>query len=339
MLKKVKEMNVHFYSFIFLCLFLFAVKGFSQTPDSTPVPGETRSSADLIHFGDLIEIDVIGSFEFDWRGGLGPEGFLYGFDKVEAEIYGLCKSEAELSALLEPEYAKTLNHPKVVVRILDRSNRAVAFLDGAIKFPQRFQIKRPVNLNELLILSGGLTDNASGEISIFRPQNLNCQASVPVPAEQFVNASSESGPNILRIKISDLLRGLKEANPQILSGDIITVVEAFPIYVIGGVNAPKQISSRSQMTLTRAIATAGGLAKEAEGSSATIFRREGNESRVIEADLEKIRAGTAADPILKAFDIIEVPQKGRPKRKFPPVIDKRIGPGNANGKLPLRIID
>lgn len=336
MRKKVREMNVHYYSFVLLCLFLLAVNAVSQTP---PIASETQLGADLVHFGDLIEVDVIGSFEFDWRGKLNPEGFLDGFDKVENPVFGLCKSESELSSLLEREYSKTLRDPKVAVRILDRSNRALAFLDGAVKFPQRFQIKRPVYLNELLILSGGLTDNASGEVSIFRPRNLSCQAENTVPAEKFVKASADGGSQVSTIRISDLLKGSKDANPQILSGDLITVVAANPIYVIGGVNAPKQISSRSQMTLTRAIATAGGLAKDADGAKATIFRREANESRVIEADLGSIKAGKADDPVLKAFDIVEVPQKGRAKNRFPPVIDRRVEFGNTNGKLPLRIID
>ena len=33
------------------------------------------SRPDLIHFGDVIDVDVVGSLEFDWRGGLTPEGF------------------------------------------------------------------------------------------------------------------------------------------------------------------------------------------------------------------------------------------------------------------------
>jgi protein involved in polysaccharide export with SLBB domain len=116
------------------------------------------------------------------------------------------------------------------------------------------------------------------------------------------------------------------------------VSEAFPVYVIGGVNSPQQIAMRNQLTLSRAIATAGGLAKEGN-TNITIFRREGRESRVIQADLDKITAGQAEDPPLKAFDIVDVPQKGKPSRVRPPVIDSTLSRGLSLGSLPLRVVD
>ena len=129
--------------------------------------------ANLVHFGDLVEVDVIGSYEYDWRGSLTPEGYLDGLDTLENQIYALCQTEAALSAAVEKELSKTLRNPKVEVRILDRSNRAVAFLSGAVRSPKRFQIKRKVQLSELLVLSGGITDRSSGEISIFRPATMS----------------------------------------------------------------------------------------------------------------------------------------------------------------------
>jgi protein involved in polysaccharide export with SLBB domain len=90
--------------------------------------------------------------------------------------------------------------------------------------------------------------------------------------EKFVSGQdSERRSSYINIKISDLLRGKKEANPQILSGDIITVVEAEPIYVTGGVVNPKQIASRAQITLSRAVASAGGLTKNANAGKVTVF--------------------------------------------------------------------
>lgn len=314
---------------------IFFLSACSVFPQST-ASADSLDEANLVHLGDVIEVDVLGSFEFDWRGGLNPEGFLDGIDKIESPIYALCRSEGEIAAAVEKEYSKILRDPKVSVRILDRSNRAVAYLDGAVRTPYRFQIKRLVRLNELIVLSGGITDKASGEITIFRPQSLNCNSRRAAP-DEFVKASSSTGSETISIKISDLIRGVKDANPEILSGDIVNVAEAYPIYIIGGVNAPGQISSRVQTTLARAIASAGGVAKEGDQSKVTIFRRSGSAQEIIERDLGKIRAGQASDPNLKPYDIVEVPQKGRPKRKFPPVVS-----GDRSGrlaKLPLRIVE
>src|SRR5687768_12510566 len=110
---------VQYFLSIFVGLFLAAAPAFAQ-----------NDQAALVHFGDLIEVDVVGSLEYDWRGSLNPEGFLDGLDSVPNQVYGLCQSEAGLSAAIEKEL-KFLNNPKVTVRILDRSNRAVAFLSGA----------------------------------------------------------------------------------------------------------------------------------------------------------------------------------------------------------------
>ena len=298
---------------------------------------ETPSQANLIHQGDVVEVDVVGSFEYDWRGPLTPEGFLEGLDSLEDQIYALCRSEDEVATIVQAAFSKILRDPKVSVRIIDRSNRAVSFLTGAVRTPTRFQIKRPVHLNELLILSGGITDRSSGEISIFRPANLSCTDSRRNTEGEFLKASQPGGAETLNVKISDILRGDPAANPRIQSGDIVTVSEALPVYVIGGVNSPQQISLRNQLTLSRVVSMAGGLAKEGN-SNIKIFRREGRETRVIEADLVKITASEAEDPVLKPFDIVDVPEKGKPARARPPVIDsasRSVGLSN----LPLRIVD
>ncbi|MDQ3798901.1 MAG: SLBB domain-containing protein, partial [Acidobacteriota bacterium] len=237
-------------------------------------------------------------------------------------------------------------------RVLDRSGRPVSVLYGAVKTPQRFQIQRSVRLNELIILSGGITERASGEIQIFRPRYMSCQTEKKSEETKtalddekrtsFVSTRREdNGSTYINIKITDLLAGKSDANPLILTGDIVTILEAEPIYIIGGVASPKQISSRSRMTISRAIATAGGLTKDADPTKITIFRRggSGRESRTIEVNLDAVKAEKAEDVVLQAFDIVDVPQKGRGKRRFPPVI-RAVEGGEKNAlNLPLRIVD
>jgi polysaccharide export outer membrane protein len=340
--------------YIFLCIFCLQSLFFAQTPTpeniSANSPAEiAKIEANLIHLGDLIEVDIIGSTEYDWRGTLNPEGYLNGIDFIENSIYALCRSEETVAADVAKGYSKLLRNPQVAVRILDRSNRPQAILYGAIKTPQRFQIKRPISLNELIVVSGGFTDKVNGEIQIFRQQNLNCfqgvtEKNAPTAetennAEKFVTASQANGSNYINIKISDILTGKKEFNPQILDGDIITVLEAQPIYIIGGVEHPKQISSRLQITLTRAIDSAGGLAKNADSKKIMIFRHEDNETKIIETDLDKIKTKQADDISLQAFDIVEVTQNGHEKRKFPPILKVIDTTEKNTEKLPLRIID
>jgi protein involved in polysaccharide export with SLBB domain len=350
----------HYFS-VFLLINLFGQSFVFGQADPLPPPLENPTSKnekikpvqisadDLVHFGDLIEVDVLGSFEYDWRGTLTPEGFL---DKVEfgdKSFYGLCRDVDKIAEDIEKEYGKFLREPKVEVRILDRSKRPNAFIYGAVKTQQRFSIKRPVKLNELIILSGGITDRASGEIQIFRSPSASCSQflntveTVESPEnqqkERFLNASQDNGAQFINIKISDLLKGKEEFNPQILSGDTITIQEAKPIYVIGGVNNPKTISSREEFTLSRAIASAGSLTKDAEEKNITIIRREGTQTKIINADLSKVKKGEEDDVLLKPYDIVDVPQKGRKNRVYSQIPGEFDPKQENNLKLPLVIID
>lgn len=319
----------------FVAIMLPGVINAQASPSTTQ--SERQAETELIHFGDLVDVDVVGSFEYDWRGTLTPEGFLDGLERSEEQIYALCRSERDVAVNIAHEYGKSLRDPNVVVRIVDRSNRAAAILYGAVKSPQRFQIRRSVKLNELLALSGGITETASGTILIFRPRELNCinrkaEATVAVGAREAIPSSST-----LTIKIKELLEGKSEANPEILSGDVITVVESPPIYVLGAVNNPRQVMSRSEIRLSQAITEAGGAIKSAR--EVTIYRRGNGGSTVIEADLKKIDSGEMEDVELKAYDVVEVIQKGDQKRKFAPRVS--ASPLYTTGvfRLPMRVID
>lgn len=290
-----------------------------------------RSQDDLVHQGDVIDVDVIGSFEFDWRGRLSSDGSLDGFNSYGAPIFGQCRSETSISADIAKALSKFLRDPKVVVKIIDRAGRPVVILDGAVKTPYRFQLHRTVRLRELIVLSGGIRDDASGDIQIFRPPSLNCSDS-----KNASDIGSSNGSPVINITIKELISGDPNADPIIRSGDIITVRIADVIYLIGGVADPKQISSRETTTLSRAIASAGGLSKQADSGRISIYRRENGVTSVIETDLKKIQSGETADPQLKGFDIVEVAVKGAEKRKVPPMIADRK---NSRESSPLRIVD
>jgi len=280
-----------------------------------------------VHFGDIVDVDFVGGFEFDWRGGITTDGNLDGLAEADEPIFALCKTETEIAAAVAKAYGKILREPQVVVRIVDKSNRAVVQLYGAVKTPVRFKLMRPAELRELLVLAGGLTDDASGEITLFRPRDVGCDANV---------VKGDPASQTLKIAVADMITG--KANPEILSGDVITVERASAVYVIGAVNNPRPIYSRSELTVSRAIATAGGLAKEADGRHVTILRREGGDTRSMEVDLAEAKINAQKDVVLKAFDIIDVASRGGGKRKLPPSREQ-IGSNPNRPQVPLRIVD
>lgn len=284
------------------------------------------SPTDRIHPGDLIEIDELGGFDYDWRGRLNPEGFLAGFTKVADPIFGRCRTPAELAEAVREAYSKVLRDPQVRVRILDRSERPVAYFEGAIKQPMRLQIRREVRLRELVVIGGGLTDRASGEVTVLRPEGQSCESPDGEPTQ------------LHTVKIADILAGDRAADLKVLSGDIVTVQEVQPVYVIGGIVRPGKVDWRDGATVSRIVAAAGGVIKGGLGGSVSIFRRDSGNSTVIEADLDAIMDGAASDIDIRPFDIIDVPLKGQPKRTIPPVVEDKIVPADRRS-LPIRVID
>lgn len=330
---------------LFLQTIVFAQEKTSIEPSLEP---SVISEQNLIHPGDLIEVDVIGNSEYDWRGTLDAEGFLIGLNFTENPIYALCKSEDAVAADVAKAYSKILRDPLVAVKILDRSNRPLAVVYGAVKTPLRFRIQREVQLNELIISAGGITENASGEIQIFRPRSVNCVSNTVFSEsavqsgenrKRFVTSSQDLESQYLNVKIADLIAGKEQANLRVLGGDVITVKEALPVYIIGGVVNPKQIPLNAKLTLTRAIASAGGLAKNSNGKQVIIFRRENNETKIIEIDLSKVEPDKDEDLILQPFDIIEVANGGRDAKNNQPILRAAEIESKPIDRLPLKIID
>lgn len=285
---------------------------------------------ELIHLGDVIDVDVLGSLEYDWRGRLDSEGFLSAIPFTKEPVFALCRTESELAANLAEAYSKFLKKPEIVVRVVDRTARQQARIFGAVRTPLRLQIERPVRLNEVLVLTGGIGERASGEIKIFRPAYLSCNSPQAAQTESLTTT----------IKISELLAGKAEANPFVRTGDIVTVEEAKPIFVAGGVAAPQTIFLRDNqtMTLTRAVASAGGAIKNE--AKVTIFRRSADgTSQLIEADLEKIRKKLSEDVSLEAFDIVEVAGTPRADKTKPPVIAGLDTNQSNQQNPPLRVIN
>jgi protein involved in polysaccharide export with SLBB domain len=308
-------------------LAILAVISSPSAQDRVDKPrGTDTSYLKRIHIGDLIDIHVAGHLEYDWRGKINPEGFIDGFDRIPKQIFALCRSEAELSADITSELSGTLREPKTEIKIVDISQRPIVSIEGAIATPTRFQVKRPVSLSELIVSAGGITDRSSGMISIVRPAGLSCIG----------NAKSTER---FDIEIPKILAGHADANPNIVSGDIVFVGEASPIFLVGAVATQGKIEYRPEMTISRAISTAGGATKEAVTNEIKIFRRSSGATEAISVDLQKIAAGTASDVVLRPFDIIDLPFKGKPPRRLPPIAEIEQFSTVERTKYPLRIIE
>jgi len=90
---------------------------------------------------------------------------------------------------------------------------------------------------------------------------------------------------------------------------VISLADAPQIFVVGNVHEPKNIPLKEKITLTTAIAMAGGTLDSTKGDQIRIERqRAGSASKeLLVVNLDAIKKRQAADVELMPGDIVEVP--------------------------------
>src|SRR6185295_7385461 len=136
--------------------------------------------------------------------------------------------------------------------------------------------------------------------------------------------------------LSDTLMGEPKANPYLQPGDIVTVPEADQIYVVGNVNLPVTIPLKEPVSLTQAIAMAGGVKQDTKKDKIRVLRQTPGSSSKQELiiDLTAIEKKRAEDPVLQPNDIIDVPASA--SKSFLRSLISGVVPSVS--QLPVRVI-
>lgn len=286
-----------------------------QQSSAPPVPAQSPGldiqgiKSYLLGPGDVIDVRVFGQPELSSSVQVDSEGNLSALPFIEKPIPAKCRTDKDVQKDITTAYSKFINNPQVSVRISERNSRQPATVFGAVRQPTRVEMKRRVRLNELMAVSGGFTERASGTIQILHTEPLMC----PEPGEEAEAAPIDGTRIPLQIvKISDLRSGKVEANPIIRPGDYVLVTEAEPVYITGSVMSPGGIYLRDQLMLSRALAMVGGARKEAKLNEVRIYRQiPGSANQeLITVDVAAIRKNQKPDVLLQAYDVIEVPEAG-----------------------------
>jgi hypothetical protein len=85
------------YFFVLTICVLLAGQNLLAQSGNAAADTDIQYQSNLVHFGDVLDVDVVGSFEFDWRGTLTPEGYLNGLEHLGDQVYALCRNEADLA--------------------------------------------------------------------------------------------------------------------------------------------------------------------------------------------------------------------------------------------------
>jgi polysaccharide export outer membrane protein len=250
--------------------------------------------------GDLLDIRILNrpqlsrdAIRVDGRGMIRMPFF-------EREIRAACLTESELAAEIATGYLKYLKNPQVDVFVKEYNSQPVAVI-GAVNTPGRFQLQRRVRLLELLTFAGGPAERAGRNVQV-----VHADAAPLCAAGQ---ASDDPAEGLSSYRLSETLRGDEGANPYVQAGDVVTLPDAEQVYVVGNVLKPSAFALKEPITVSRAIAMAGGVLPDTKSDRVRIVRQMPGSTAKTEifVDLKAIDKRQAEDITLLANDIVDVP--------------------------------
>lgn len=288
------------------------------------VPIQAQDDRYRIGPGDVLDIRVYNRPQLS-REAVRVEGNgMIRMPLVDNDIQAACHTEGELAKEISTRYARYYKNLQVDVFIKEYHSKQVAII-GAVNEQSRFELQRRVRLLELLTYAKGPSAKAGQTINIVHSSAVS-------PCKE----QSDDMTAFSSYKLSEVLQGDPKSNPYLEAGDIVTLPEADQVYVVGNVFMPLTIALKEPITLTRAIAMAGGLRQDTKKDKIRILRQEpGTTTRKeIMVDLSAIEKKSSEDLALAPNDIIDVPTSAG--KSFLRSLVQGVVP--SVGQLPVRVV-
>jgi len=245
-------------------------------------PGTTADAAakkSLYHIGagDVLSIQVFGEDELS---GSFPVSLTGGLDfPLLGPVMVAGRTTAEISLLLRDRLAGGfVRNPHVTVSVTTYASQPVQVL-GAVSKPGVYFLQGPTTVLEILSLAGGVDDSGVDEVRITHESGQG--DTVVIPYERLLAPGTES--------------------VALAAGDIVFVPQSV-VSVMGSVAKPGEITLREGLTVSRALAAAGGALPTANLRKVWVLR--GEERTAI--NVRKVLDGKQADFVLSAGDRVIV---------------------------------
>ena len=203
--------------------------------------------------------------------------------------------------------AGILRDPQVTVTIVEHRSHVVAVV-GSVERPGLYPLTRPrATLADLIWAAGGPNKDA-GRVVAFVPAS----DATPVVADAAPTIGQLSEADPVHVDLDLILHAtgaeVRELNPQVRPGDLISVSAAGTVQVDGWVDKPGSYPVTRSLTLTGAVAAAGGHLFPADRHHVTVKRVLGaGEQRYFTVDLEQIADGRAPDLPVADGDVVRLP--------------------------------
>ena len=266
--------------------------------------GAARFSQDyLLGPGDIIEVTVFAVEGLEKKElVLNAQGRISLPFVGEIPLMGLTARESEIK--IGTLYESTvMKNPQVSVAVKEYRSQFINVL-GAVYKPGIYQLNRRAFLVDALAMAGGLLGEKAESKALIHRAAATASGEIK---------EAEAGGETLEIDLRQLLEeGDIRLNVPIYAGDVISVperVESF-FYVLGDVNkgGAFEIKKGERITLTKALASAGGLMSTAKKRKTAILRSNPDGTTLqIPVNAGKLLKGQIADMELAENDVVFVP--------------------------------
>jgi polysaccharide export outer membrane protein len=235
--------------------------------------------------GDVLEVSVAGRPDLSRLPTVQTTGSVWLPRAGEVAVGGLTVDEiaARIAPLL---VGPDLASPRVTVKVREFQSQFIWVL-GAVNRPGRKPLRSGTRLVDALLDAGGFFTGASGAVTVDR-----------------AGGTFPDGSHVLRLRFggtNPTPKELDELAIPLAPGDVVTAALQQWVAVGGAVKTPGRYPLDDVVTLSRAVAAAGGILRS--GSDRVTVQRNGTE---IEADLDAIRDGKAEDLALVPGDVVTV---------------------------------
>ena len=289
------------FHFLIGALMVCAVAAFAQTP--TPSLGTSAGEERYrIGFQDTLDIQIFRHSELNRRVQVNPDGTINLF-RLDQPIVAACKTELELAGDIAKAYEKDyLRNPQVGVVAVERRSQVVTVI-GAVKKPGSFFIDKRVQLLTLLgFAEGPDLEHVGTRLIVFRPGSTSsCKTNS-------TDQSTVDKTQLFAFTLKDVQEG--KSTFWMEPGDVVSVQMSDKIYVYGNVNKQGIVEMREPLTLTQALAAAGGMKSATQLDNIRVVRQKTGTTEHTETvyNFKEISKGKAPDPFLEPNDIVAVSQ-------------------------------
>jgi polysaccharide biosynthesis/export protein len=269
--------------------------------------------------GDLLDIRVLGEPDMNASVRVSNSGDIrvpYIVDDIKAQ----CLTERQLAVSIGEKLKKILRFPEVSVTVSEYTGGTVAVM-GAVRSQGRYQLPRQMSVLELLINAGGVNEQSGRYARLIRMTTAATDPCAPVesvaePAVATTPTEDVQAPAMTMesVDLKKLFNGDFSENRSVRAGDILMIPSADVIFLAGAILRPGQMTLRDGLTLSQAIAMAGGPTDVAKTSEVFITRIDANgKQQDIVVNLSDVKKKKGTDPVLMANDIVEVPDSSGKK--------------------------